>query len=153
MDLAITHPDFVTQRLVLRTAGIFSGAKLLLNDAAVARTKGTYLVRNDSGAEATVRLKARIADPIPGVMIDDAPVSLAPPLAWYEYAWIALPLSLLFIGGALGGFTGGVAAYASGHVFRSDRSPGVKYALSGLISVGAIVFFLVVAVALRTLFR
>lgn len=149
MDIAIPHPSFNTQQISVRTAGFFSPAKLFLNGTPVQPDKGKYLVRDDSGAETVITLKGNFIDPIPVVMIGDEAVHLARPLTWYEYAWIGLPLAMMFIGGALGGALGFGAAFASSHVFRGERGPLAKYALTGLISLGAFAAYVMIVVMLR----
>jgi len=80
------------------------------------------------------------------VVIGDETVLLARPLAWYEYVWVGLPVLLVFAGGALGALVGVVATYTSARIFRSDRGAFAKYVLTGLVSVLALVVFLVLVV-------
>jgi len=145
MQLQLIHPAFTTQRVAIETAGWFTGPKLLANGAIVKKQKGTYLVVSDSGAEIPVKLKYNFIDPIPKVTVAEDSVELALPLKWYEYAWAGIPVLLIFTGGAIGGFVGALGACASGRVFRSDRGPMAKYGISALISVGALVAFVVLA--------
>jgi len=149
MELAVPRAAFQRQKLLVRTASLFSGPCLLLNGAAVKRTRGKYIVHDDSGAEVAVRLKANFVDPIPTVIVGDQVVRVAPALTWYEYLWIGIPIILLFVGGALGAGIGIFATYASSRILRSDRTTVLKYVLTGLVSLGAFVVFVVVAVVLK----
>jgi len=40
------------------------------------------------------------------VVFDGQTITLVSPLRWYEYAWMSLPLLLVFAGGALGALFG-----------------------------------------------
>lgn len=145
MQLQVNHPVFKTQRVAIETAGWFSGPKLVVNGAFAKKQKGAYSVMSDAGTEVPVKLKYNFLDPIPKVTVAEDPVELAPPLKWYEYAWAGIPVLLIFTGGAIGGFVGALGACASGRVFRSDRSTVAKYGISLLITVGALIAFVVLA--------
>ena len=132
------------QKLALRV-NTFTGAKLILNGEQVARQKGLFSVRSNVGSTIAVRLKGRFLDPIPNLIVGGKTIQVMPPLAWYQYVWMTIPMVLLFLGGAIGGLCGGLAAGFSSRIFRSDRSQGMKYALTGLISLGAFVAYFVVA--------
>jgi hypothetical protein len=75
------------------------------------------------------------------------PVPKAPPpkLTWYEHVWIGWPLALVAVGGGIGGACGGAAWGINRVVFLSIRQPVLRYLVTGLISVAAIVIYLVVA--------
>jgi hypothetical protein len=129
---------------------LFSGAKLFLDGQLVKRTGGAYAVLNDDGREVKIRLKTNLADPVPVLLLNGETVRVARRLTWYEYAWISVPILLLFVGGALGGGIGGFATYTNSHLMRSDRSPGARYLLTGAISIAAVVAFIVTVAALRS---
>jgi hypothetical protein len=77
-------------------------------------------------------------------------IQVVPALQWYQYIWMGLPIVLLFMGGAVGGFCGGLAAVTSSRIFRSERAEATKYALTGLISLAAFFsYFVVVASAMK----
>jgi hypothetical protein len=145
MRLEITHPAFRTQRLAVETAGWFTGPELLVNGSVAEKRKGRYTVASDSGTETAVELKYNFFDPVPKAKIGGESIELAPPLKWYEYAWIGIPVLLIFMGGAIGGFVGALGAVASGRVFRGSYSTAAKYGLSALIALGALVAFVVLA--------
>ena len=149
MDIAVSYPAFNEQRLTVRAAGLFSGPRVILNGQPVLRTKGVYIVRDDRGTDVAVRLKSNFIDPIPTVTIGDENVQIASALSWYEYVWVGIPILLVLVGGALGGGIGFLATYANSRIIRSDHSLGARYVLTGLISICAIVVFLVAAVAFQ----
>lgn len=149
MDIAIDHPSFHRRHIALRPAGFFSGPKLLQNNAEVSGKKGRYEVRDDSDEARIVEIKGRFLDPLPKLTVDGEEVALGRPLTWYEYAWLGLPIFLVFAGGAIGGAFGFLAAYSSARLFRSDRTAVAKYALSGLISISAGVAYIIAVVMLQ----
>ena len=159
-DIPIDQEAFVGRSLMLRPATLFSGARLLIDGAPVKTTLRTgqfwfgwsmaprlglprFLVRDNRGNEVAVRLKSNGFDPIPKVDIDGQVLQLARPLEWYEYAWMGLPIVLAIWGGLWGALIGCAATRSSARLFRSERSTFSKYGLSGLISAGAVVAFVV----------
>lgn len=151
MQIEVVHPAFRTQRLAVETAGWLRGPRLLLNGSPAEKHKGRFTVRSDTGQDTTIELKYNYLDPVPRVRIAGEAVELAPPLRWYEYAWIGIPLLLVFVGGAIGGFTGAVGTVASGRVFRGGYSVPAKYGLSALITLSAFVAFVILATAFQWL--
>ena len=153
MDIVVPHIKFRNQRLSIRTAGIFDGPIVLLNDLPIKRINSKYHVRNDLGEEIVIKLKSNFLDPMPKAMIGEESVMLALPFTWYEYLWIGVPILLVSMGGAIGAGLGMVAAYVSGRIFRSARSVGFRYLLSGLVSVSAFLIFVILSIAIRILFN
>jgi hypothetical protein len=148
MRIPINHPTFKSKRLSVEPASFFSGPKLLLDGVAVKKQKGRYPVVSDSGQQVLIQMRYNLLDPIPTVKIGDAAVELAKPLQWFEYAWIGVPMLLVFAGGALGGFVGAGSTVVNGRIFRSDRSAVSKYALAAVTSITSAAIFLVLAVAI-----
>jgi hypothetical protein len=153
VELAIPLEGFENRRLAVQTGGLVSGPKVVIDGAPAPRQKGTYFVRNNRGEEVQVKLKPGLLDPVPRVEIAGQVLSLAKPLTWFEYVWMALPIALVFIGGALGGLCGASAVYASARVFRGGRSTGAKFAISGAYSLAAFVVWFVLAVAFNMVVR
>jgi len=149
MRIEVRHPAFKRQHLSVETASVFSGPKLLLNGAVVKKVKGRYPVTSDTGAQKLIQMRYNLVDPVPTLKIDGEAANLAEPLQWYEYAWSGVPILLVFAGGALGGFVGGVATMANGRLFRRQLGLLAKYGLTGLITAAAVMIFFVLAVALR----
>jgi len=97
-----------------------------------------------------IQMRYNLLDPIPTIKIGDAAVELAKPLRWFEYAWIGLPMRLVFAGGALGGFVGG----GSNDRQRSDFQKRSHYgcestALAAATSIAGAAVFFVIAVAIQ----
>jgi hypothetical protein len=146
MEIPISRAGFEGQNLAVETAGFFRGARVLHNGNPVEKRKGGYPVRSNRGEEVSIRLKSNFLDPIPKVIFGDETIVLARPLTWYEYLWIGLPVLLVFAGGALGALVGLTATYGSARIFRSDRGPFAKYGITAVISLLALVAFVVLAV-------
>ena len=145
MDIRAKLPGFDNKQVTIRTAGMLSGPKLLVNGRELSRSKGAFRAVNDSGVEVPLKFKARFFDPIPNVVVAGNVVQIVPSMSWYEYAWMMLPIILAFAGGLLGALIGLPAIYASSHIFRSDRPVAVRYLLTGVISACSVVVYIFMA--------
>jgi hypothetical protein len=76
-----------------------------------------------------------------------------PKLAWYDQAWLAPPFALVAIGGAIGGLCGGAAWGINQKLFHATKHPVLRYVLTGLVSVAAVIAYLVLASAVLLLIR
>ncbi len=144
MEIPVSYAGFEGRRLLVK-ANFVSGPSLWVDGAQVKKEGGSCLVRDNQGRPIEVKLKSTVFDPIPKLQIGSEIVPLAEPLKPYEYVWSALPLVLIFIGGALGGGLGGAAAYLNLRVFRTDYPYGLKYVITAAISGAALVSFLILA--------
>lgn len=138
------------QKLAVRLAGTFAGPQLVLNGQTVNKQSGQFFLRSNAGSTLAIKFKARFLDPIPNLLVGGQTIEVTPPLKWYQYAWMAIPIILVFSGGLIGGLCGGLAAGISSRVFRSDSSEGMKFALTGLISAGAFIAYFIVAATVMT---
>jgi hypothetical protein len=151
MEIAVQHAAFTGRKLSIRTASFFAGPKLLVDGREIKGRRGNYDVPDDAGAVRQVKVKYSPFDPVPVLNVDGEKIQLARPIGWYEYAWMGIPILLVFGGGALGAALGIGAVYSSSRIFRGQRSVPAKYALSGLISAGATITFLILASILHIL--
>lgn len=95
-----------------------------------------------------------IPPPFPTAMRPAAPLpGQKSKLAWYEHIWIALPVSLLAVGGAIGGACGGAAWAINKVVFSKTKNPILRYVSTGLISASAGAVYLVLALFVLSLFH
>ena len=145
MDLPFECDDFQGRDLVIRTAGLFKSARLLIDQVEVVGKRGKFSAHDNQGRLHEFKLKTNGLDPVPKVEIDGTTIKLARALTWYEYLWMGLPIALVFAGGGLGALFGLVATYTSARIFRSNRRTAIKYALTGAVSLGAVVVFLLSA--------
>jgi len=149
MQFPISRSGFEGQNLAVETAGLFRGPRVLHNGNPVQKRDGRYPVRSNSGQEVSIKLKMNFVDPIPKVIFGDETIVLARPLTWYEWIWIGLPFLLVVTGGILGAVIGVTATYTCARIFRSGRSPFAKYALTGLVSILALVVFVILVLVLQ----
>jgi hypothetical protein len=149
MEIPVPHAAFTRQRLSLQPAGFVTSAKILIDGIPVKRLKGKYPLIDDAGQPVLAELKINLLDPIPQLKLGNEVLTLAPKMQWYEYAWTGLPIILLFVGGGLGALIGISAAYANTRIFRSNRSTGTRFALTGLLSIAATAIFFVLATVIH----
>jgi hypothetical protein len=150
MRFPVSLPGFEDGRLEVES-GLWSGPRLLLDGQEAPRgaRRGEYLLRNSLGYEEVASLKqGSFLDAAPSVVFGGETYRLAPPLRWYQWAWGGLPLLLMIVGGALGGMFGAMAAAINFHIFRSSRSPALQFVGAGLVSLGAVLLYLVTAIPL-----
>jgi len=143
--LPLDVAGFEGRGLAVRPAGLWRGAALVCDGAPVRRTGAAFELKDNSGAPVAFRFGQVPFDPIPKVIVRDEVIELAPPLAWYQYVWILLPVALLVVGGLLGGLAGGAAAFANMQIMRQPGPVWMKYAITGLVSLAALVAWLLVA--------
>jgi hypothetical protein len=142
MEIPVKLPGFDAQRPVVKTSAL-AAPRLFLQGQAVPKTKGFMRPRNDSNTEVAMRFRPRFLDPIPNLEVAGTVVELAPPLKWYEYAWMMFPILLIFAGGLLGAIFGVGAVLLSTNVFRSDRPALIRYVLTGAISVASVAGYVI----------
>jgi hypothetical protein len=86
----------------------------------------------DSGLQFLAEMDLNCVETIAVIKIGGKSISVAKPLRWFEYAWICLPLLLMFVGGMLGLIAGWGSAIFSTRIFKSDLSAVAKYLLAGV---------------------
>ena len=138
-------------RSALIKMDFWAGPHLWVNGAPVQRPNKRllrYLLQTNTGKAIEVVLKPRFLDPFPVIEVEGKRIELAPALTWYQWGWAGLPLTLAFVGGALGGVIGFLGAFTNIRVVRTLKSP-TKCVLIGLISGAA---FLIWVIAVSILF-
>jgi hypothetical protein len=154
MDYQIDNiPGFEGRKIVLRPAGVFTGVTLFVDGEQVKAKWGKFTLRRNDGTETQAFIKSNFIDPIPQLMVDGKVYSAVKPLAWYELVWSGIPLLLLFLGGFLGAMCGFIAAYSNSRIFRMDLHPAVKYLITGLVSVVAVIAYFILAMLFTILIR
>ncbi|HVM13554.1 MAG TPA: hypothetical protein VM287_04400 [Egibacteraceae bacterium] len=114
--------------------------------------RGEYLLRTNDARTVTAVVRPRLLgfDPVPDMEVDGERVELAERLPARTLVWAGLPLGLVFLGGALGGLTGGLATTWNVKLLRKRRGmPG--YLLTGLVTIGALTAWLLMAGSLFTI--
>jgi hypothetical protein len=138
---------FEGQNIQVQTS-FWTGPKLLVNGAPApqGRSRSDMLLRRNDGSQVNAMWKPKLMGlDVPQLIVDGRVVDVVEPLMWYQWLWAGLPIVLVFMGGALGGLTGAVAFSISTRVFRMDQNGWLKYALVGLISLLALVIYVVLA--------
>ena len=152
MSYPVKLPGFEGQEIVVEPAGFFSGPRLLVNGqpAPKGKERGEMLVRRNDGKDVVFSFRSNFLD-VPALVVDGKPYELVVPLKWYEWAWNALPIMLIFTGGAPGALIGILAMSFNLKVFRSSENALLKYLLTGAVGVGAFVVYFVLAILIRML--
>lgn len=150
MDLSVNHSTFQRKNLKVRTAGFLKGPALVLDNVEIKKAKGQYLLENDAGSQVIAKLKINFVDPIPCIDLGGEIIRLARPLTWHEYAWVALPVILMFSGGALGGIIGVLGAMFNARVIRSQLSTAARYGITAAGTLTCFAVFFMAAMALQT---
>ncbi len=148
MDYPIDAPGFEGQQVSLRIPGLFSGAILVIDGRPASRgaKRRQFSLVRDDGTEVVAELRtANRLDVIPNVVIDGKTFVVAAPLRWYQLIWAALPLGLVVVGGGVGGGLGATAMCLNLWVFRAYMNGAAKFVVSGIVSVAAVLTYLVVA--------
>jgi hypothetical protein len=140
-------PGFEGQRLEI-DAGAFKKTLLFNGVTAPSAGIGKYRITRDDGREVTTKWTSSF-DPAPSIVIDGQTIRTAAPLKWHEILLVGLPFLLVFVGGALGGLLGGVAATFNAKLIRSSQPAAVRYIGSIAVAAVAAVLYLLVAGALR----
>ena len=89
--------------------------------------------------------KSSFPDFAPSIVIDGQKHLVASKLEWYQFTLAALPVLLVFFGGAMGGALGIAATIFNFQAFRSESNKNTQYARVIVTNIAAYVIFLVVA--------
>ncbi len=154
MQYSVPVEGFTDDQIILETAGFFSGPKLLLNGEPAQRgeKRGQYVLPRDDGSEITLKLKNVFFDPVPQIVTnEDQVIKVIEPLKWYQWVWSSLPILLVFMGGAIGAIFGLIAASISIRVFRSQMNTAVQYIVVAVISIIAVIAYVILAMLIASL--
>lgn len=151
MEIRPIIEGFEGQDIVVKS-GLLGGTRLTINDqkAPKGQRRGEMALTRNDGRVVTATWKPQMMGfDTPQLVVDGKTIQLIEPLKWQEMVFAGLPLILVFIGGLLGAIVGVLAFTASTSIFRSGSSKFSKYALSGLISILAVLIYLVLATAFQ----
>ena len=126
----------------------WSGPKLLVNGepAPKGTRRGEMVLQRNDGKQVTARWKPQFLGlDVPQLTVDGKTVHLVEPLKWYQWAWGGWPVLLLFAGGFLGAMAGMIAVVINARVFRAEMSEVLKYIISGVVSILAVVVYFIAA--------
>ena len=127
----------------------WSGPKLLINGepAPQGNKRGEMMLLRNDGKQVVASWKPQFMGfDVPHLMVDDKVINLVEPLKWYQWVWAGSPVLLVFMGGALGAIAGLIGFSINAKVFRTELNDVLKYVVVGIVSVLAIVAYLVAAI-------
>ena len=143
-------PGFEEHTLTVRSAGLFSGYKLYIDNILAPKSGGVYILKNSAGEGIEIKLKSGI-DPLPRVEANGETYQLASKFKSHEWAICSIPLILVAIGGALGGAIGATGMYVNARVLRSNLPAFLKYIAALVVSGATFVLYFVLAMAFHLL--
>jgi len=152
MKYIVELPGFEGQTVEVQGGGLFSTAKLFINGKQVGKgpKRGEMLLTDSYGSKVIAAWRNNFLD-VPNLFIEGKIIRVVEPLKWYEWLWNALPVALVFVGGALGGALGFLAGSINISVFRSQQDPILKYSITGVISFIAVVLYLILGITIRSM--
>ncbi len=132
----------------------WSGAKLMVDG--VRAPKGSrrgemLLTRGDGRHSVAVWKPVALGFDVPQLVVDGQTVRLVEPLRWHQWVWSALPIVLIFVGGAMGAVFGLIALSFNAGLFRSNLNPAMKYVATGAVSAAAVALYLIGAMLLNSM--
>ena len=129
--------------------GFWTGPKLLVNGnpAQKGSKRGEMVLQRNDGKQVVATWKPQFLGlDVPQLNVDGKTITLVEPLKWYQWVWGGWPVFLLFVGGALGAIAGMIGFSINAKIFRTEMSDVLKYVVSGVVSVLAVVAYFVFAV-------
>jgi len=151
MEIRPVIEGFEGQEIVVKSS-LLGGTKLTVNGQKAPKGQRwgeMALTRNDGRVVTAAWKPQMLGFDTPQLLVEGKTIQLIEPLKWHELAFAGLPLILVFIGGLLGAIVGVLAFTASTSIFRSGINKISKYALSGLITIFAVLIYLVLATAIQ----
>ena len=88
MEYSVDAEGFEDGHLTVRTGGLFSGPRLLLNDqlAPKGQKRGEFLLTRGDGTEVVTCVRnTNTIDPVPQVIVEDKMIPIVEPLKWYQW--------------------------------------------------------------------
>lgn len=159
MDLPVHPPGFENRKMRVRMSywkwpKIFlDGAELIPQKSGLFRRNREFSATSNFGKQVTIRLRRIPVDLVPILEIDGQKFPIARPLNPWEYIWISLPLFLMFIGGAIGGLMGAIAAFTNSLLIRRIQHWVPRYIMTGATTAMAFVLFLNFVSAVSPVYR
>lgn len=113
-----------------------------------------YILPLGNTEKVSLQVKDNFYDFASHLAVNGARLDIVPSIKWYNYLFGALPLCLLFIGGALGAGIGVGATYLNLSILRNNvvENKLMKYGKVLAINIGAYLFYLLLATLLNQLF-
>lgn len=106
---------------------------------------GHYEVEAQDGSIHKIRIKGAGFAGVPKVYVDEKQIEIARKLSAAENIAAAIPLLLVFFGGAIGGVFGALATVLNMRVLRSNRSVWIKVLMVITSTIVATVLYMIFA--------
>ena len=150
MRYPVRLEGFEGQTLEIQPGGLFSGPKVFVNHQQAPKGKGREVIlRRNDGTSVEARLKPSVFGlDVPQLVVEGKTIRVIDPLKWYVWVWIALPILLVFVGGALGGIVGALGLTTNAKIVRSKMTGLAKFVLTAVVSLFVVAAFVAVVVAL-----
>ena len=148
---SLSVPGFEGRNIEVKSRGTLGGFVVTVDGqpAPAAARKNYFVLKRNDGQTVEVGVKTSYPDPAPILVLDDQEIRTARALSPFEWVWAGFPILLLFVGGALGGMLGGIAAVTNMSLLRSDKPAAVRYGLAALVSLAAITIWVVIGSVLQ----
>tara|TARA_B110001452_G_scaffold262519_1_gene262662 strand:- start:14 stop:490 length:477 start_codon:yes stop_codon:yes gene_type:complete len=153
MQFKLEHPTLLGEEVVLSISGLFGNPELLHNGRQlIEKSAGTniYTIKKDSGI-VTIALEPKRFDPFPQLEIEGEKYPIGRKLNPFDYLIVALPMLLIFVGGAIGGILGFLASSINARIMRMPKSALERYGFCLASSIGASVTWYILALGLNML--
>jgi hypothetical protein len=155
MQYIVDIEGFENQTITIQSAGLLltPGPKLFVDGNVPDKgpKRRQYILKRDDGTETIAKLQNVLFgfDPVPQLVIDDKLYKVLETITWYQGVWSALSILVLFLGGAIGGLFAGLAFTLNIRIFHSKLSGFVKFALSGVVSLLAVIATFIISLFLN----
>ncbi len=151
MPYPLQVPGLEGRSVQVETATWTGAARVLLDGrpAPPGAGKREYRLTRPDGTVAVVRLTGAGLDLTPRVTVDGVAQTVAPPLHWYEWGLIILPMTLVLTGGGLGGLCGGVALTINLSLLRGPLPAWGRYARALGVTLAAYALYAAAILALQ----
>jgi hypothetical protein len=143
MNYTVNIEGLENQKIEVRVR-FWSGPKLLINGepARKGTKRGEMILQRNDGRQVTASWKPQFLGlDVPQLVVDGKTINLVEPLQWYQWLLGGWPVLLLFVGGALGAIIGMIAVAINLKVFRAEMNDALKYMLSVVVSILAVVVY------------
>jgi hypothetical protein len=137
MQIPIVLPGLEGHTLALLPGGLLRNPCLLFDGSHLSAPDGQYVLEPTTGEKITLRLQNRFLDPVPAVLVDGRPLAVHPPLRWYQYLWLLLPLLLIVPGGVYGAVPAVMAVVVNARLWRTSLDLFLRFLYSSMVLLAA----------------
>ena len=151
MDYPVVIDGFQDHEIIVRSSPWGAASALLLDGetAPAGPRRNQYILTRPDGAEALVKFRGSLFDPVPQLVVDGKVMNVVPPLSWPITVWCLAPLLLCFTPGFDGIMLGFAGSWINTRIFRTERTTTQKYLLTAFVTLAAAGFYLLLTGRLR----